>query len=68
MFVGFRYYIDESEYSEGIREHFFFCFVLFLFLFLVHQLYNFINVVFICFVFISSPCQTPKLKVQAPLE
>ena len=31
MFVGFRYYIDESEYSEGIREHFFvlFCFVLF---------------------------------------
>ena len=27
MFVGFRYYIDESEYSEGIREHFIlFCF------------------------------------------
>ena len=33
MFVGFRYYIDESEYSEGIRENFFvlFCFVLFCF-------------------------------------
>ena len=36
MFVGFRYYIDESEYSEGIREHFFvlFCFVLFCFVLL----------------------------------
>ena len=27
MFVGFRYYIDESEYSKGIREFFLFCFV-----------------------------------------